>query len=47
MQPALDRFFEDVMVMADDDAVRDNRLALLQSARALFLTVGDLSELQG
>ena len=47
MQPALDRFFEDVMVMAEDDAVRNNRVALLQSARELFLSVGDLSELQG
>lgn len=47
LQPHLDRFFDDVMVMAEDDAVRNNRLALLQSARELFLTVGDLSELQG
>ena len=31
-KPAVDRFFDDVMVMADDAALRANRLALLQAA---------------
>ena len=34
------------MVMADDTAVRRNRLALLADVRGLFLEVADVSELQ-
>jgi glycyl-tRNA synthetase beta chain len=41
----VDRFFDDVMVMADDEAVRNNRLALLDALRALFLDVADISRL--
>ena len=41
----VDRFFDDVMVMADDEAVRNNRLALLDELRALFLGVADISRL--
>ena len=33
--------------MADDEALRVNRLALLQSMNRLFLRVADLSRLQG
>jgi glycyl-tRNA synthetase beta chain len=33
-KPAVDRFFDDVMVMADDPAVRGNRLALLADVAA-------------
>jgi glycyl-tRNA synthetase beta chain len=47
LQPHLDQFFDDVIVMTEVEALRNNRLALLQSAREMFLTVGDLSELQG
>lgn len=43
LKPEVDRFFEDVLVMADDAAVRDNRLALLNQLRALFLRVADIS----
>jgi len=39
----IDTFFEDVMVMADDDAVKQNRLALLNQLRDLFLNVADIS----
>ncbi len=42
----VDDFFTDVMVMADDEAVRRNRLRLLQSLSALFLRVADISKLQ-
>ena len=45
LRDAVDRFFDDVMVMADDEAVRDNRLALLGELRALFLDVADISRL--
>ena len=41
----VDRFFDNVMVMADDDDVRRNRLALLGGLRALFLDVADISRL--
>jgi glycyl-tRNA synthetase beta chain len=43
--PALDRFFEQVLVMAEERALRENRLALLQAMAALFLRVGDFSEI--
>ena len=43
--PLLDRFFDDVLVMADDARVRENRLGLLQSIARLFLRVGDFSEI--
>ncbi|MDZ7925092.1 MAG: glycine--tRNA ligase subunit beta [Marinagarivorans sp.] len=43
LQKPVDAFFTDVMVMADDEAVRNNRLALLQQLRALFAEVADIS----
>ena len=45
LREPVDRFFDDVMVMADDAAVRANRLALLGALRALFLDVADISRL--
>ena len=47
LRETVDQFFDDVMVMVDDAALRDNRLALLASLRNLFLRVADLSRLQG
>ncbi len=41
----VDSFFDDVMVMAEDDHVRGNRLALLARLRALFLNLADVSRL--
>lgn len=41
----VDRFFDDVMVMADDEAVKQNRLALLNQIYNLFLQVADISRL--
>jgi glycyl-tRNA synthetase beta chain len=46
LRTVVDRFFDDVMVMADDPAVRGNRLALLASLSRQFLQVADLSRLQ-
>lgn len=43
--PDVDAFFDEVMVMAEDAAVRHNRLRLLQSLEALFLQVADISRL--
>jgi glycyl-tRNA synthetase beta chain len=45
LRDPVDRFFDDVMVMVDDEAVRNNRLALLGELRALFLDVADISRL--
>ncbi len=46
LRKPVDRFFDDVMVMADDPSVRGNRLALLASLSRQFLQVADLSRLQ-
>jgi glycyl-tRNA synthetase beta chain len=43
LRKPIDNFFEDVMVMVDDEAVRNNRLAALAKLRRLFLTCGDIS----
>ena len=43
----VDAFFDGVMVMTDDPALRANRLALLAALSGLFLRVADLSRLQG
>lgn len=41
----VDAFFNDVMVMAEDENVRANRLNLLTAISALFLRVGDISKM--
>ncbi len=46
LQGPVDTFFNEVMVMADDEALKANRLALLNNLRNLFLQVADISLLQ-
>lgn len=46
LRPDVDAFFGAVMVMADEEDLRRNRLVLLASLEALFLTVADISVLQ-
>nr|WP_283331033.1 glycine--tRNA ligase subunit beta [Edwardsiella anguillarum]WHP91527.1 glycine--tRNA ligase subunit beta [Edwardsiella anguillarum] len=46
LRQPVDDFFEQVMVMADDEQVRINRLTLLNKLRDLFLQVADISVLQ-
>jgi glycyl-tRNA synthetase beta chain len=46
LRDSVDAFFDDVMVMVEDDALRANRLALLNNLSGLFLRVADLSRLQ-
>jgi glycyl-tRNA synthetase beta chain len=41
------RFFDDVLVMAEDPRVRQNRLALLQQSLSLFYRIADISRLGG
>ena len=45
LRPLLDRFFNDVMVMVDDEQVRGNRLAILQKLYTSFSTIADFSEI--
>ncbi|NLP36712.1 MAG: glycine--tRNA ligase subunit beta [Firmicutes bacterium] len=41
----IDHFFDEVMVMVDDMDIRQNRLALLQLVKGLFLHLGDISKI--
>jgi glycyl-tRNA synthetase beta chain len=43
----VDRFFEDVLVMAEEPEIRDNRLGLLARALSLFYRIADISKLGG
>jgi glycyl-tRNA synthetase beta chain len=45
LRPAVDLFFDKVMVMVDDPAVRAKRLALLQTLVKEFSTIADFSEI--
>jgi glycyl-tRNA synthetase beta chain len=47
LRPAVDAFFDGVMVNAEDPALRNNRLALLAQLRSLFTRIADLSCLPG
>ncbi len=47
LRKVVDSFFEEVMVMAEDEAVRKNRLALLAELLREFTTIADFSELGG
>jgi glycyl-tRNA synthetase len=47
MIPAINRFFDDVLVMAEEERLRYNRLGLLQRIAALAEGVADLSRLEG
>ena len=45
LQPAIDQFFDDVMVMAEDATVRSNRLALLNAIAQKVYPLADLTKL--
>jgi glycyl-tRNA synthetase len=45
--PSINSFFDKVLVMADEQSVRENRLGLLQQIAALADGVADLSKLEG
>jgi glycyl-tRNA synthetase beta chain len=45
LRPAIDHFFDKVMVMVEDAPVRANRLALLQTLLQEFSTIADFSEI--
>lgn len=46
LSPPVNRFFDEVLVMAEEAPVRANRLALLVRLDALFAEVGDLGEIE-
>jgi glycyl-tRNA synthetase beta chain len=46
LKPAIDAFFDGVMVMAEDPPVRANRLALMRRVAALFADVADFRKIQ-
>ncbi|MGL5335118.1 MAG: glycine--tRNA ligase subunit beta [Enterovibrio sp.] len=46
LREPVDAFFENVMVMCDNKALQNNRLALLSQLRALFMNTADISLLQ-
>ncbi len=43
LRPAVDQFFDDVMVMVEDETVKNNRLALLNQLLQCFRQVADFS----
>ena len=45
LKQPVDTFFDDVMVMAEDSTVRENRLALLGDLKRLMNRVADISKL--
>ncbi len=46
VKPAVDRFFDEVLVMDEDPAVRANRLALMKRVGDLFADVADFRKIQ-
>ncbi|MEE8321899.1 MAG: glycine--tRNA ligase subunit beta, partial [Gammaproteobacteria bacterium] len=47
LRDSVDQFFDDVMVMCDDESLKNNRLALLRDLSDLFMQTADISRLQG
>jgi glycyl-tRNA synthetase beta chain len=47
LRPAVDRFFDNVMVMAEDREVRQNRLRLLKKLDELFSGIAHFAEIEG
>jgi glycyl-tRNA synthetase beta chain len=45
LREPVDRFFDKVMVMVDDERIRANRLALLQTLLKEFSNIADFSEI--
>jgi glycyl-tRNA synthetase beta chain len=45
LRPVVDRFFEEVLVMAEDERTRKNRLTLLAGLLSEFSTIADFSEI--
>ena len=46
LKPVVDRFFDDVLVMDPDPAVRENRLALLAEVQSIFGDIANFTAIQ-
>ena len=46
LRDPVDNFFDEVMVMAEDEQLKLNRLSLLNQINTLFLSTADISKLQ-
>ena len=46
LRKEVDTFFDDVMVMTEDEKLKNNRVALLNKLHGLFIQVADISKLQ-
>ena len=44
--PEIDNFFDEVLVMAEDEQLRNNRIGLLQKISHLYRKIADFSQLQ-
>lgn len=47
LRPAVDAFFDKVLVMAEDPKLRENRLRLVASVRELFAPIAEFARIQG
>jgi glycyl-tRNA synthetase beta chain len=47
MRPTVDKYFDEVMVMCEDEKLRANRLAMMQLLADLFLSFADFTRLRG
>jgi glycyl-tRNA synthetase len=47
LMPVINQFFDEVLVMAEDQAIRENRLGMLQRVASLAQGVADFSQLEG
>lgn len=45
LRPAIDNLFDQVLIMCEDEKMRNNRIALLQYINSLFIKVANLSEI--
>lgn len=45
LKPAIDKYFDDVLVMCDDEALRNNRLAMLSTIGFFFLGLADFTKI--
>lgn len=46
LKQPIDDYFENIMVMDDDENIRNNRIALLAKVNGLFYSIADISQLQ-
>ena len=47
LKPHIDKFFDDVLVMTDDESLRTNRLSMLAAIARLYATIADFKKLGG